>query len=323
MPSIGPEAPTAAENLAASALRLMLAGDADGGLERYSAALGSEDGAQLPCGIHAEMLARAGLGEAAARVRAIAVRAGGNLCVRGCLDASDPHEVIAEYRVLFDNGEANATMVADYLRQLSKVGATDAMARLLGPEAVCVRDVESRGEVAALATDPSAIAEAVLARVAEGCWVSARQATRDSHRIDNLHAWDDPPITALIQWVTAQFEAYRARTARYMPWMPARLSIEALAVVSTRGGHTASHIHPCGWITGVFYAAVPDGDGDVGRLRVGAPEDLAASAPGWPDLTIDPRPGRLAILPSYLTHWSTPVDTPGVRVAVVFDAAPA
>ena len=87
-------------------------------------------------------------------------------------------------------------------------------------------------------------------------------------------------------------------------------------------GYHANHVHPAGWISSALYIVLPPdiGEGDAGILTLGE-----ARAPNFPvDLppfrTIEPKPGRLALFPSYTWHGTRPFGE-GERLTVAFDVA--
>ena len=84
------------------------------------------------------------------------------------------------------------------------------------------------------------------------------------------------------------------------------------------GDHHAAHIHPQGIVSSALYAEVPEGGG--GALELGRPpRDLGLHLP--PLRTLAPRPGHLALFPSFLHHGTTPF-AGGRRMSVAFDVVP-
>ena len=92
----------------------------------------------------------------------------------------------------------------------------------------------------------------------------------------------------------------------------------------TEGGFHAAHFHPGGILSSACYISLPDdadiGDEHSGWLEIGRPPpqfglDLA------PIATIQPKPGRLVLFPSYLFHGTRPF-TGGERLTVAFDLVP-
>ena len=101
-----------------------------------------------------------------------------------------------------------------------------------------------------------------------------------------------------------------------------RLRIEGSWSVRLAGqGFNVAHTHPAGWISAVFYVALPE------------PEQMGPSPAGWitfgeppPELglplkayaEVEPRPGRLVLFPSYMWHGTRPF-ADGERLVVAFD----
>jgi len=89
-------------------------------------------------------------------------------------------------------------------------------------------------------------------------------------------------------------------------------------------GHHAYHIHPAGWLSSAFYAALPPavarGPAPAGWLALGAPEAaLGLDLP--PVRLIEPKPGRLVLFPSTMWHGTLPFER-GERLTAAFDVAP-
>jgi len=87
------------------------------------------------------------------------------------------------------------------------------------------------------------------------------------------------------------------------------------------GGLHANHVHPMGWLSSALYIVLPPdlGRDQAGWLTLGEPQaqlglDLA------PHRLIEPRPGRLALFPSWMWHGTRPF-AEGERMTVAFDVA--
>jgi len=94
-------------------------------------------------------------------------------------------------------------------------------------------------------------------------------------------------------------------------------------------GHHSNHIHPEGWISSAFYVALPGSttspaheSEQAGCIQFGAPvQDLGLDLS--PRRTIRPKPGHLALFPSYFWHGTTPFSDDESRLTVAFDVQPA
>jgi len=94
--------------------------------------------------------------------------------------------------------------------------------------------------------------------------------------------------------------------------------------ISGSGFHV-NHIHPAGWISSAYYVAVPDAAADrdrqAGWLKFGEPtDDFDASF--TPRLTVQPKPGRLVLFPSYMWHGTRQCHSPQSRTTIAFDVVP-
>jgi Flp pilus assembly protein TadD len=88
------------------------------------------------------------------------------------------------------------------------------------------------------------------------------------------------------------------------------------------GGRHANHVHPMGWLSSALYITLPEGLGGAdhaGWLTLGEPqEELRLELP--PTRMVEPKPGRLALFPSWMWHGTRPF-AEGERLTVAFDVA--
>lgn len=145
----------------------------------------------------------------------------------------------------------------------------------------------------------------------------------------NLFMHVDPVIVALREAVRATIAEHVAKFPAADPTHPLlaapRDSIKFSGAWSVRlqsKGYHANHVHPAGWISSALYVALPPdiGENESGVLTLGD-----ASAPNFPIesppfRTVEPRPGRLALFPSYMWHGTRPFGE-GERLTVAFDVA--
>lgn len=143
----------------------------------------------------------------------------------------------------------------------------------------------------------------------------------------NLFTHIDPLIVQLREAVRATVAEHVAKLPAEDPSHPLlgepRDSIAFSGAWSVRlhsKGFHANHVHPAGWISSALYIVLPpdSGIGEAGILTLGE-----AKSPNFPvDLpplrTIEPKPGRLALFPSYMWHGTRPFGE-GERITVAFD----
>lgn len=94
--------------------------------------------------------------------------------------------------------------------------------------------------------------------------------------------------------------------------------------IAERGFHL-NHIHSEGWISSVYYVAVPgvceNEAVQEGWLKFGEP--TADFGEGYvPRRFVKPKPGRLVLFPSYLWHGTTPFTAAQSRMTIAFDIVP-
>lgn len=95
----------------------------------------------------------------------------------------------------------------------------------------------------------------------------------------------------------------------------------AWSVRLTGGGFHSNHVHPMGWLSSALYVVLPPdlGDNNAGWLTLGEPQaQLKVDLP--PHRMIEPKPGRLALFPSWMWHGTRPFGE-GERMTVAFDVA--
>lgn len=257
------------------------------------------------------------------------------------LRVGDGEALEALSRAAIDRFGAPSWALAQLCAALALQERTDELRALLDYDRlVSVVDIPPPPPFASVAAFNTALA-AELAVEAPFEWVgaedrrdtvvrSARQAR--SPRLAPLLARDGENPSALAR-LTAAFKAeadcYR-RQARAGPGHPHGLArpdavtLDVQAHVLREDGRIAPHVHPQAWINAVYYAQVPETLGtspsQAGWLCFGAPgHDDARLARCWPTKRIEPRPGRLAIFPSYCSHYVTPSRCADPRLTVTFE----
>ena len=105
-----------------------------------------------------------------------------------------------------------------------------------------------------------------------------------------------------------------------------RWSLRGWGTVLGSGGRQTSHMHPLGWLSGVYYARVPAGMGDGGEKNAGAlsfgiaPKRFYQSHPA--DTCYQPEPGLLVLFPSWFWHQTIPFAANDTRISIAFDVMP-
>jgi len=103
---------------------------------------------------------------------------------------------------------------------------------------------------------------------------------------------------------------------------PDRLALDSWIILHDRGGYQKPHIHPAGWLSGVFYIATSESGDDAGTLRIGLPPS-SDQAPAWESREVRPTPGKIILFPSYFRHDTLPYGGTSPRICCAFDVCAA
>jgi tetratricopeptide (TPR) repeat protein len=157
-------------------------------------------------------------------------------------------------------------------------------------------------------------------------------ASRKTWRIDSPATGAAPAARALVERISEAVQHHVAALGeRAHPWLKARPERAVLAswcVITAADGFEDWHMHPDGWMTGVYYAEVPDAvcasEDDSGCLALGLPEGLIGEtvAKRFGRRIVRPRPGLLALFPSPSYHRTFPHRSDGRRICISFDVKP-
>jgi tetratricopeptide (TPR) repeat protein len=152
-------------------------------------------------------------------------------------------------------------------------------------------------------------------------------------RIDALATGAAPIARALLAQIAD--DAHRHITALSdiaHPWVAARPEhgeLRSWCVITESEGFEQWHAHPFGWMSGVYYAEVPDtvvtGSDPGGCIAFGLPDGLigADAATRFGEDMVRPQPGLLMLFPSHSYHRTFPHRTAQRRICISFDISPA
>jgi tetratricopeptide (TPR) repeat protein len=104
---------------------------------------------------------------------------------------------------------------------------------------------------------------------------------------------------------------------------PELAALNAWAVIYPSRGRQLSHIHPSGWISGVYFVRAPPANPDdlrAGCLALGAMDAKGEEvAPPWGIREIPATSGRLVLFPSFVPHATVPTGSDELRLSISFD----
>jgi tetratricopeptide (TPR) repeat protein len=162
-------------------------------------------------------------------------------------------------------------------------------------------------------------------------WEPASKSTRKGSQTGELAGAEEGPLAVLEEMVKTAMGEYLENIPSetdhpFLATAPDQWKLTMWATVLDRGGHQAAHVHPTGWLSGVYYAAVPapaaGSPDDAGWIEFGrAPDDLQLSREASVR-TFEPAPGLMLLFPSYFYHRTLPFTGDGQRVSIAFDLMP-
>lgn len=136
------------------------------------------------------------------------------------------------------------------------------------------------------------------------------------------------PLADLKRIVEDKVTQYRAEAfsedCDFINLFPENYSVNAWYSKLLKGGYKTTHIHPSGWLSGVFYLQCPEmGDREEGAI------EFSLWGYGYPVLNESyprkrhyPKNGDIVLFPSSLFHGTIPFHTDEERLIVAFDLVP-
>ena len=150
-----------------------------------------------------------------------------------------------------------------------------------------------------------------------------------SQTSQNLMRSSDPTLRAFFTAIDKPIRSHMRRVAE----APGALGRRHLGDYRIAGswsvflrpdGFHADHIHHQGWLSSAFYVETPtqpSPDPKAGWIKFGEPGQPTQPALG-PEHFIQPKPGLLALFPSYMWHGTVPFASPERRITIAFDVVP-
>ncbi len=209
---------------------------------------------------------------------------------------------------------------------LGELGDTRARRTLFDPD----RDLHVTSLQAPEGFDDQ-LAEALIAHPSL-TWEPEGLTTTAGSQTARLSAADHPVIArfeALLRRVLDRFLAARVPDPSHPRdfQVPTDFELNLWGTVLSEGGHQAPHIHPAGWLSGVYYAKVPSTVSGADPTQAGwiefdrAGYGLPVSASVAPRV-VCPQQGALVLFPSALFHRTLPLRGTDLRVSLAFDLHP-
>lgn len=243
-------------------------------------------------------------------------------------------EVLATCEELAARGATHAQLLYVWATALALAGHDERAAALLfDRERIAELELPLPDGFADHASYNAALAEEILGnpyRLSE--FPTADEANRGSSRVHALFAGRRPELVqGLLDTLQRLAQAWLPpRYADFDPWAEARPSaahLRAWGLIQRGKAYEDWHLHPGGWLSGVYYIRVPrsvsaDGEGP-GCIEFGPPTALQRLGPGrFPTWRHCPREGHLLLAPSHYAHRTIPSGLDEFRISFAFDVVP-
>lgn len=139
----------------------------------------------------------------------------------------------------------------------------------------------------------------------------------------------DGPIAAL-EKVTRQAVAdyfaalLRGQDHPFLKHLPKNWEFASWATVLNFQGNLTPHIHLDGYVSGVYYAQLPEnmGNDEAGYLELGRPPADFPLVQSTDLVPIKPEEGLMVLFPSYFYHRTIPFEADRQRISIAFDTMP-
>lgn len=159
-------------------------------------------------------------------------------------------------------------------------------------------------------------------------------ATRKGHHSGNFARDADPgPIAHLLDIADKRAGLYSASRPTdashpYLAQRPEKWTHDIWCVILGDLGYQDPHVHPGGWLSGVYYVSLPDAISETDETCQGWIEFGRPIA--YPQAKMEPRvrlcqpeEGKMILFPSYFYHRTVPFHSAQKRISIAFDLIPA
>ncbi len=160
----------------------------------------------------------------------------------------------------------------------------------------------------------------------------ARSSTVAGEQTDHLLSTPAGPVDTLMEWIKRCVATYLEDLPKdsehpYLAHRPQKFEWNVWGTQLGTGGHQDHHIHPGGWVSGVYYAQLPEEitqqpTGHAGWIQFGGAPETWPLKRQRPLLELEPQVGTVMLFPSYYYHRTLPFESTTKRISIAFDAMP-
>jgi tetratricopeptide (TPR) repeat protein len=248
-------------------------------------------------------------------------------------EAGRTGEMLELCESLAGRGVRHTQLLYDWGSALALAGRLDeARAILVDPARILSRTLPVPDGFADLAAFNRALAEEILGNPYAISELPAHEANRGSSRVHSLFAGRNRRIVEQLMETIQEIVSNEPveRRGAFDPWpdgRPGFAHLRSWGLIQRRTDFEEWHLHPGGWMSGVYYVRVPktvstDGPGR-GCIEFGPPGAVQRALPDFlPVSRIAPREGMLLLSPSHYRHRTIPTEADEYRISIAFDVVP-
>ena len=137
------------------------------------------------------------------------------------------------------------------------------------------------------------------------------------------------PVALLQQAIAQAVAQYRQQLPQdpQHPWLcqlppPEQLNLSGWVTRLRSQGYQQGHMHPTGWISGVYYVSLPPecgGEDQAGCIEFGRTPGFYPEGDQGEIRVVEPKAGTLVLFPAYLYHRTLPFESEQERFTMAFD----
>lgn len=159
-----------------------------------------------------------------------------------------------------------------------------------------------------------------------------QRTTRKGQQTGELNREKEGPIAALIEALDAQVTLHLQELPLesehpFLGVRPKTWRLSLWGTILAEGGHQAPHTHPQAWVSGAYYAQLPDtirseDSEHAGWIEFGRAPDSFVMKTEQHVSVIQPTEGTVVLFPSYMYHRTIPLVGDARRVSIAVDVIP-
>jgi len=163
-------------------------------------------------------------------------------------------------------------------------------------------------------------------------WQPSGSAVSGGSVTSNLLSPASPAVANLEKFIRRSIDGYLEKLIinpdhPFLRRIPDHFNLRIWATVLGKEGFIGPHFHKSAWLTGVYYARVPEEQNELedeaaGSILFASPDSESGQKDSGGTKLIQPAPGQLLLFPAYFYHRTLPLTQFGNRISIMFELYP-